>query len=334
MSANPLKKPASAREQWLASARRALETESLGMTRLLEAIDGGLGDAVADAMEMIRGARGRVIFTGMGKSGHVCRKAAATLASTGTPAIFVHPAEAGHGDLGMITGDDVVVMISNSGESPELRAILTYARRFAVPLIAITSRADSTIAHEADVVLPLPQAKEACPIGLAPTTSTLMQMALCDALAIALLEDKGFTATDFHKFHPGGKLGAQLLHVRDAMHRKSELPLAPPEMPMSDALVVMTTKSYGCLGVVDAAGALIGIVTDGDLRRHMSRDLVDRLVGDVMTHSPKTIDPDALTSEALEMLNAAKITSLFVVDAERKPLGLIHIHDLLRLGVT
>ncbi len=334
MSATPLKKPVSSRSQWRASARLALQTETQGMAGLVEAIDGALGEAIADAVELIRSAKGRVILTGMGKSGHVGRKAAATFASTGTPAIFVHPAEASHGDLGMITADDVVIMMSNSGESPELRAILTYARRFSVPLIAMTARIDSTIAHEADVVLPLPQAKEACPIGLAPTTSTLLQMALCDALAIALLEDKGFTARDFHNFHPGGKLGAQLMHVRDVMHRKSELPLVPPDMPMSDALVVMTAKSYGCLGVVDAAGSLTGIVTDGDLRRHMSRNLVDQRVDEVMTRSPKTIDPDALTSEALEALNTAKITSLFVVDAGNKPLGLIHIHDLLRLGVT
>ena len=304
------------------------------MEQLVRALDGPLGDAIAAAVEVIRGARGRVILTGMGKSGHVGRKIASTLASTGTPALFVHPAEASHGDLGMITADDVVIMLSNSGESPELRDILTYAKRFAVPLIAMTSHTASTLAQEADIVLPLPKAKEACPNGLAPTTSTLLQLALGDALAIALLEDKGFTAGDFKNFHPGGKLGAQLLHVRDAMHKRLELPLVPPDLPMSEALIVMTSKSYGCLGVVDAAGRLVGIVTDGDLRRHMDRGLLDRRVVDVMTASPKTIDPDALTSEALELLNAAKITSLFVVNADHQPVGLIHIHDLLRLGAA
>jgi arabinose-5-phosphate isomerase len=245
----------------------------------------------------------------------------------------VHPAEASHGDLGMITAEDVVVAISNSGESPELRDILTYSRRFAVPLIAITSVPDSTLGKGADIVLPLPRAKEACPNGLAPTTSTLLQLALGDALAMALLEDKGFSAHDFRKFHPGGKLGAQLKHVRDIMHRREELPLGPETLAMSDALILMTRRSYGCLGVVDGEDRLIGIVTDGDLRRSMTPGLLDLTVGNVMTHAPKTIGPDALASEALEQLNTLKITSLFVIDAERRPVGLVHIHDLLRIGL-
>jgi arabinose-5-phosphate isomerase len=319
--------------QWRASAKRALSTETDGMQLLIAAMDGELGDALVRAVDGIRKARGRVILTGMGKSGHVARKIAATLASTGTPASFVHPAEASHGDLGMITPDDVIIMISNSGESPELRDILTYSRRFKVLLIAITAKPASTLGMEADITLPLPAAREACPNGLAPTTSTLLQMALGDALAMALLEDKGFSAHDFKTFHPGGKLGAQLKHVRDIMHQRGELPLADAATPMSEALILMTQRSYGCLGVTDAGGKLIGIVTDGDLRRHMSAELLDLTVDHVMTRAPKTIDPSALTSEALEMLQAAKITSLFVIDDEHRPIGLVHIHDLLRVGI-
>jgi arabinose-5-phosphate isomerase len=319
--------------QWRASAKRALMTETEGMQQLIAAIDGSLGDSFAIAVDRIRNAKGRVVLTGMGKSGHIARKIAATLASTGTPASFVHPAEASHGDLGMITPDDVIVMISNSGESPELRDILTYSRRFAVPLIAITSVAGSTLGKEADIVLPLPRAKEACPNGLAPTTSTLLQLALGDALAMALLEDKGFSAHDFRKFHPGGKLGAQLKYVRDIMHPRTELALGNESTPMSDALIIMTQRSYGCLGVLDDEGRLAGIVTDGDLRRHMTPDLLNLTVGHVMTRSPKTIDPDSLTSEALEQLNSLKITSLFVIDGDKRPVGLVHIHDLLRIGL-
>ena len=319
--------------QWRASARRALVTETDGMQQLISAIDGPLGDALSQAIDRIRNAKGRVVLTGMGKSGHIARKIAATLASTGTPASFVHPAEASHGGLGMITAEDVVVMLSNGGESPELRDILIYTRRFSVPLIAITSVAASTLGKEADIVLTLPRAKEACPNGLAPTTSTLLQLALGDALAMALLEDKGFSAHDFKKFHPGGKLGAQLKHVRDIMHKRDELPLGPEATPMSDALILMTQKSYGCFGVLDAQGRLGGIVTDGDLRRNMRTDMLTMTVGDVMTRSPKTIDPDALTSEALEQLNTLKITSLFVIDGENRPVGLVHIHDLLRIGL-
>ncbi len=334
MPATTLHNPVQLGAQWRASARRALVIEAQGMEQLVKALDGPLGEALSLAVDTIRKARGRVILTGMGKSGHICRKIAATLASTGTPAMFVHPADASHGDLGMITPDDVIIMISNSGESPELRGILGYSRRFVVPLIAITTQPGSTLAQEADIVLPIPNAKEACPNGLAPTTSTLLQLALGDAIAIALLEDKGFTARDFGNFHPGGKLGAQLTHVRDAMHKPPELPLARKSLPMSEALIVMTSMSYGCVGVLDDAGRLAGIVTDGDLRRNMHRNLLDRTVGEVMTAAPKTIDPDALTSEALEMLNSAKITSLFVVNAEGEPIGLIHIHDLLRIGAA
>ena len=333
MPANTLLNPVPLGAQWRASARRALVTETEGLQLLISAIDGPLGDNLVAAVDRIRNARGRVILTGMGKSGHIARKIAATLASTGTPASFVHPAEASHGDLGMITPDDVIIMISSSGESPELLDILTYSRRFQVQLIAITSVLTSTLGQEADIVLQLPQAREACPNGLAPTTSTLLQLALGDALAMALLEDKGFSARDFKKFHPGGKLGAQLKHVGDIMHRRDELPLASEQSLMSDALILMTQRSYGCLGVLDGEGRLIGIVTDGDLRRHMTPDLLNQSVGAVMTRAPKSIGPDALTSDALEQLNSLKITSLFVIDEDGRPIGLIHIHDLLRIGL-
>ncbi len=318
----------------LNSARRTLETETQGMNDLIAALSGVLGSAIAEAVELIAKLHGRVIISGMGKSGHVGRKIASTLASTGTPAMFVHPAEASHGDLGMITPQDVVIMLSNSGESAELRDILNYTQRFSVPLIAVTTNADSTLGKTADIVLLLPPAREACPNGLAPTTSTLLQLALGDALAIALLEDKGFTAKNFREFHPGGKLGAQLKHVSDVMRKADALPLSTADQKMSDALVIMTEKSCGCLGVVDGSQKLAGIVTDGDLRRHMSNDLLNLTVAEVMTMSPKTIEPQALASEALEILNSANITSIFVVDEERRPIGLIHIHDLLRIGVN
>jgi arabinose-5-phosphate isomerase len=318
---------------WRASARRTLIVEAEGLQQLIAAMDGPLGDALVDAARRIRAARGRVILTGMGKSGHIARKIASTLASTGTPASFVHPAEASHGDLGMITADDVIIMVSNSGESPELRDILNYSRRFAVSLIALTARPDSTLGTEADLVLPVPQAREACPNGLAPTTSTLLQLALGDALAMALLEDRGFSAHDFKTLHPGGKLGAQLTHVRDVMHPQEELPLAGETTLMSDALILMTQRSYGCLGILGPDGRLAGIITDGDLRRNMSPDLLNLNVGRVMTRNPKTIAPDALTSEALELLETSKITSLFVIDEGGYPLGLVHIHDLLRIGL-
>ncbi|WP_395686198.1 SIS domain-containing protein [Aestuariivirga sp.] len=320
--------------QWRASARRALSIESEGLQQLIAALDGPLGDGFARAVELIRKAKGRVVLAGMGKSGHVARKIAATLASTGTPASFVHPAEASHGDLGMITADDVVIMISNSGESPELRDMLTYSRRFAVPLIAITAAPESTLGSGADVVLPLPRAREACPNGLAPTTSTLLQLALGDALAMALLEDKGFSAHDFRKFHPGGKLGAQLKHVRDIMHKRDELPLGNHGMSMAEVLIIMTRRSYGCFGVVDESGRLAGVITDGDLRRNMSPDLLKGTAATIMTANPKTIGADALASEALEQINTLKITSLFVIDSEQRPVGLVHIHDLLRIGLV
>lgn len=321
-------------KKWLRSAQRALDTELSGLARLRQEFDGALGEAAGAAIAAIRKARGRVILTGLGKSGHVARKIASTLSSTGTPTNFVHAAEASHGDLGMITAHDVVFALSTSGESAELTSIVNHARRFAVPLIAMTANAGSSLARAADIVLLLPECPEACPNGLAPTTSSLLQMALGDAIAVALLDDRGFSAGDFRNFHPGGKLGAQLRQVRDIMHRPPRLPLAGPEMRMVDAIVLMTARSFGCLGVVDGGGALVGIVTDGDLRRHMDRKLLDLTAGEIMTAGPRTVPADTLLPEALEIVNSARITSLFVVDGGMRPIGLVHIHDLLRAGVA
>ncbi len=319
--------------QRIASARRSLQTETDGLKELLAALEGALGQSFSLAVDAIFAASGRVIVSGMGKSGHVGRKIASTFASTGTPAMFVHPAEASHGDLGMITREDVVILLSNSGESAELRDIVNYTQRFSVPLVAITAAADSTLARAADIVLELPKVREACPNGLAPTTSTLLQLALGDALAVALLEERGFTARHFRDFHPGGKLGAALKLARDVMRQRDQLPLVNPPTRMREALVTMTEKACGCLGVVDAEGTLVGIITDGDLRRHMSPDLLERQAHEVMTLAPKTVALEALAFEVLETLNSANITTVFVVDDKGRPAGLIHIHDLLRIGV-
>ena len=314
------------------SALRTLEAEAGGIQALTAAIHERLGDAFMAAVEMIRAARGRVIVTGMGKSGHVGRKVAATLASTGTPAFFVHPGEASHGDLGMITADDVIMALSWSGETTELKDLIDYSRRFRIGLIAMTASATSTLGQAADVVLALPQAREACPHNLAPTTSSLMQLVLGDALAIALLESRGFTAVDFGNLHPAGRLGAMLKFARDLMHTGDAVPLARVGTRMADAILEMTAKGFGCIGIVDG-GRLVGFITDGDLRRHMRTDLLDARVDDVMTKNPKTVRPDQLASEALELLNAMKITALMVVDAG-KPVGIVHFHDLLRAGVA
>lgn len=314
----------------LASARRTLELEISGLKALAASLDGPF----ADAIDLLISVRGRIVVTGMGKSGHIGRKIAATLASTGSPAQFVHPGEAGHGDLGMITRDDAILALSWSGESSELLSIISYAKRFAIPLIAVTAQAGSALAEAANVTLLLPQAEEACPNGLAaPTTSTTMQLALGDAVAVALLEHKGFTPSDFLVFHPGGKLGAMLRHVGDIMHKGAELPLGPADMPMTQALIEMSRKSLGCLGIVDEDGMLVGLITDGDLRRHMGADLLEKQVGEIMNSSPKTVAPTMLVTEALNFLNEKRITSLFVVEAG-KPVGLVHIHDFLRAGVV
>jgi arabinose-5-phosphate isomerase len=317
----------------LASAVRTINLETEGLAQLGRELDGAMAAPFEEAVRRLAAVGGRVIVTGIGKSGHVGQKIAATFASTGTPAFFVHPSEASHGDLGMVTRSDLILALSWSGETVELKPIITYSRRFAVPLIAITSQADSALGKQADVVLLLPRAKEACPHGLAPTTSTTMQLALGDSLAIALLEVRGFTAHDFKIFHPGGSLGASLKYVADIMHRGDSLPLVKSGEPMSQALMIMTQKSFGCVGVVDARGRLIGLITDGDLRRHMGANLISARVDDVMTPKPKTISPTLLTSSALEMINSSRITALFVVE-KQKPVGLIHVHDLLRLGVA
>ena len=321
------------RSEAIASATRTLQLEAEGLNALMAALAGDLVDGFAEAVELLRTCRGRVIVTGMGKSGHVGLKVAATFSSTGSPAYFVHPSEASHGDLGMITREDVIVAFSWSGETVELGNIVSYSRRFAVPFIAVTSNPGSTLGQAAEIVLALPQAKEACPHGLAPTTSTVMQLALGDCLAIALLESKGFTARDFKTLHPGGQLGARLKFVGDLMHKRDRLPLVPADAIMSEAIVVMTEKALGCLGVVDEHGLLKGIITDGDLRRHMGNGLLEQRAGEIMTPEPKTVSPDLLASAALEMLNASKITTLFVVE-DGRPVGIIHVHDLLRVGVV
>jgi arabinose-5-phosphate isomerase len=323
---------AAAQTLTLTSARNTVQCEAEGLLAVAAALDGELGTALAAAVEVMRGAT-RVIVTGMGKSGHVGRKVAATLASTGTPSSFVHAAEASHGDLGMITAQDVVLALSWSGETAELREMLHHTRRFKVPVVAITSNAESALGRNADIVLVLPKAAEACPHGLAPTTSTTMQLALGDAIAVALLEGNGFSASDFRTFHPGGKLGAGLMRVRDLMHRDDAVPLVRLGTPMSDAILAISTKSFGCVGVVADDGALVGIVTDGDLRRHMSPGLLELPIERVMTRDPRSIGPDVIASVALEIMNSSKIMALFVVE-DRRPVGIVHVHDTLRVGVA
>jgi arabinose-5-phosphate isomerase len=313
-------------------ARTVLATEAAGLRALAAALD----ERFAAAVGLLAAAGGRVVVSGMGKSGHVGRKIAATFASTGTPSLFVHPAEASHGDLGMIVPGDAVLALSNSGETAELADLIAHARRFALPLVGVTGRADSALARAADVALVLPAAREACPMGLAPTTSTTMQLALGDALAVALLTRRGFSPADFQSFHPGGRLGARLKRVCDLMHAGAEMPLAPPDTVMDAALLLMTEKRFGCLGVVGGDGRLIGIVTDGDLRRAMGPTLLERRVGEIMTASPLTIGPDALAAEALHAMNAGPrpVTALFVIDAHQRPVGVLHVHDLLRAGLA
>ena len=302
----------------------------------LRALSAGLDATFAEAVAKLAACNGRVVVSGMGKSGHIGRKIAATLASTGTPAMFVHPAEASHGDLGMIMPGDAVLALSNSGETEELADLVAHARRFGLLLIAITGRAASALARAADIVLLLPQAPEGCPLGLAPTTSTTMQLALGDALAVALLTRRGFTSSEFSVFHPRGSLGAQLRLVSDLMHTGDAVPLAPLDLPMDRALLIMTGKGFGCLGVVDEAGHLCGILTDGDLRRAMGPALLSRKVSEVMNDAPRTIAADALAADALRAMNAdvRPVTSLFVVDAAGMPAGILHVHDLLRNGVA
>jgi arabinose-5-phosphate isomerase len=314
---------------FLATARRVIDTEARALTALAAALD----DSVAQAVRLILETRGRVIVSGMGKSGHVGRKIAATLASTGTPAQFVHPAEASHGDLGMVTQGDVALILSNSGETPELADIVAHTRRFSIPLIGVASRADSSLIRACDVALILPAVPEACGTGIVPTSTTTMTLALGDALAVALMEHRAFTPDHFRLFHPGGKLGAKLLKVRDLMHH--EIPLIQESAPMSEALLAISRHGFGVTGVTDASGALTGIITDGDLRRHMD-GLLSHQAGEVMTRAPRTVEPEALAEKALALMNDRKITTLFVLDPQAKGRaeGILHIHDLLRAGLA
>jgi arabinose-5-phosphate isomerase len=322
--------PKDANDNAIAIARRVLRIEIAGLTALVDGLDNRFGAAV----DLLAAAKGRVAVTGMGKSGHVAHKIAATFASTGSPAQFVHPAEASHGDLGMIAPGDAVLALSNSGDTAELSDIVAYTRRFGIPLIAMTRRGGSALADAADVALVLPASDEACPMGLAPTTSTTMMLVLGDALAVAMLERKGFSTADFQRLHPGGEIGRHLLTVTDIMHDGGAMPLVALGTGMADAILVMTTKSFGCVGITDSNGALAGIVTDGDLRRHMGDTLLRSSVDKVMNRRPKTIRAQALAVEALGLMNQHAITSLFAVDAERRPLGILHIHDCLRAGVA
>ncbi len=316
-------------ERDLIAARRVLDQESAALSELSRRLD----DRFSAALEILAKVRGRVIVGGIGKSGHVAGKIAATLTGTGTPAQFLHPNEASHGDLGMITEDDAVLLLSKSGETGELADILAYAKRFAIPLIAITDNPESTLGRAANVALELPAVAEACPTGLAPTTSTTMMMALGDAIAVALLDRRGVSPAEFRVFHPGGKLGSQLMKVSEIMHDGDELPLVGPDSAMSEVILVITAKRFGCAGVVGADGTLQGVITDGDLRRHMNDGLLNRQAGEVMTGGAKSISPTALASEALAIMNAGSITNLFVV-AEGRPVGILHIHDCLAVGVA
>ncbi|MDP3339095.1 SIS domain-containing protein [Frigidibacter sp.] len=313
----------------LDTGRRVIEIEA----RALDLLTASLDDNFAAAVEIILKARGRVIVSGMGKSGHVGRKIAATFASTGTPAQFVHPAEASHGDLGMVTPADVALVLSNSGETPELADIIAHTRRFSIPLIGVASREGSTLLRQSDVAILLPKAEEACGTGVVPTTSTTMTLALGDALAVALMEHRQFTPEDFRTYHPGGKLGARLSRVADLMHR--DMPLVAMDTAMGDALLAISQKGFGVVGVTDDAGRLAGIITDGDLRRHME-GLLSRTAAEVMTAAPRTIDPGALAEKAVAVMNDRKITCLFAVDpvGDGRPLGILHIHDCLRAGVV
>jgi arabinose-5-phosphate isomerase len=316
----------------LAAARRVLDYA----TDAIKALGDGLDGEFSRAIDLILGVKGRVIVSGMGKSGHVARKIAATLASTGTPAHFVHPAEASHGDLGAITSADALLMLSNSGETRELSDLITFAKRFSVPLIGVASRNNSALLRAADIPLVLPKSLEACPMGLAPTTSTTLMLVLGDALAVALMERRGFTPDQYRELHPGGSLGKSLIRVCDIMHSGDEMPIVAEDAGMTDVLRVMSDKNFGCVGVVDRQGRLSGIFTHGDLSRSVAPDLLDRRAADVMTRSPKVVSPGQLAAEAISIMNKRKITVLFVVDdtgPRNSPIGILHLHDCLRAGL-
>jgi arabinose-5-phosphate isomerase len=327
----PASRPAAeqGRQRDLDAARRVLRLAGEGLAALASGLDAEL----TRALDLIDGRAGKIVVTGMGKSGHVGRKIAATLASTGAPSHYVHPAEASHGDLGMIAAQDVVLALSNSGETAELKDMIAYTRLLRIPLVAIVGRGGSSLAEAADAALVLPPAPEACPLGLAPTTSTTMMLALGDALAVALMERRGFSPDQFQVLHPGGRLGSRFIRVEDVMHGPEELPLTAPQTPMAEAIIEMTRRSFGCVGVLDPEGRLAGIVTDGDLRRHMSGRLLELTAGEVMTREPKTIRPGALAAEALGAMQANQITCLFVVE-DGAPKGIVHVHDILRAGIA
>ncbi|MBV9992902.1 MAG: KpsF/GutQ family sugar-phosphate isomerase [Alphaproteobacteria bacterium] len=314
-----------------AAARRVFDTAA----EAIEALKAKLDATFTRAVDVLLSVEGRVVVSGMGKSGHIGRKIAATLASTGTPAQFIHPAEASHGDLGALTEKDALLMLSWRGETAELSDLITYAKRFHIPLIGMASNAESTLLQASDVALVLPPVREACPMGMAPTTSTTVMLVLGDALAVALMERRGFSADRYRDFHPGGSLGRALIRVSDLMHTGDEIPLVASDTVMSDVLIAIAEHRFGCVGVVDRKGALLGMITDGDLRRHMGRDLLDRKAADVMTKNPKIAQPDQLAAEALAIMNEKKITQLFVLDGRsKKPAGILHIHDCLRAGLT
>jgi arabinose-5-phosphate isomerase len=330
-------KPGLAGKDDLVAAQRVLAYASDALNALAGTLDGAFTQAVDAILQaQADGKRGRVIVSGMGKSGHIARKIAATLSSTGTPAYFVHPAEASHGDLGAIAHDDVLLMLSWGGETAELSDLITYAKRFGITLIGIASNVESTLMQAADVRLLLPRAPEACPMGLAPTTSTTMMLALGDALAVALMERKGFSPDQYRDFHPGGSLGRALIRVADLMHTGGELPLASENSVMRDVLLTIASGRQGCVGVIDASGALVGIVTDGDVRRHNDRDFNRVTAREVMTAGPKIAHPGQLAAEALALMSQKKITQLFVLeagDSGKKPIGILHIHDCLDAGL-
>jgi arabinose-5-phosphate isomerase len=311
------------------SAKTTIDKEISAINELKDS----LGNNFIEALDLMENAKGRVIVTGMGKSGHVGKKIAATLASTGTPSFFVHPGEASHGDLGMFTENDVVLAISNSGESKELSDVLLYCKRYGIPLISMTNNPESTLGRTGDVLLKLPSNGEACPLGLAPTSSTTATLVYGDVLAVALIERKGFTKNDYKKRHPGGKLGAILRKVGDLMHTGLEIPFAKADTLMKDVIITMTQKNLGCVGIIDETGSLIGIITDGDLKRHLSSDLINKPASEIMTTNPKTTNPDILAAEALAYMNDKKITCLFVMK-DNVPVGIIHMHDFLRAGVA
>jgi arabinose-5-phosphate isomerase len=314
-------------KELMACANAVIEQQVKGLKSIHTIID----DSFIKAVDLISRLKGRLIVSGMGKSGHIGTKMAATFASTGTPAYFVHPSEASHGDLGMITEHDAVLMLSNSGETAELRDLVSYTRRFNIPLLSMVRKKNSTLAKAADIAFVLPDIPEASPTG-APTTSTTQMLVLGDALAMTLLEMKGFTREDFHVLHPGGKLGKALMHVRELMHPVKDTPIVEESMPMSKVILVMTAKSFGCAAVVNTKGMLAGVITDGDLRRHMEKNLLGKKAGDVMTRKPISTTPDTLAAEVLHVMNSRKVTSLFVVE-NKKPVGIIHVHDCLRAGV-